>query len=240
MNIASESIDVIPAPALPSEPEKFADARDKSVTAAFLLPSTEADAEVVPLQQNRATPYALAISALAFLRTARGLPLTELEVSVNGIIYDVFADEGSGRVGIILPKCKQIVTNSHTYADETEVEYRIVAVSGGTVQLVRCRDARLFSDDRLLVLPRPVGKLAGAAAWSVSEGEVLLSCPRQTRVLPIVHALASLIARQFPALLPCPVNAGCEARAFYLSSLGNEVILSVKAPRAPLFYSPLE
>lgn len=195
---------------------------------------------MVPLQKNRATPYALAISALAFLRTARGLPLTELEVSVNGIIYDAFADEGSGRVGIILPKCKQIVTNSHTYADETEVEYRSVAVSGGTVQLVRCKDARLFSDDRLLALPRPAGKLAGAAAWSVSEGEVLLSCPRQTRVLPIAHALASLIARQHPALLPCSVSVNGEPDTVFLASLEDEALISVKAPHAPLFYSPLE
>ena len=200
----------------------------------------EADAEVVPLQQNRATPYALAISALAFLRTARGLPLTELEVSVNGIIYDVFADEGSGRVGIILPKCKQIVTNSHTYGDETEVEYKRIGANESSVLLVGCKDARLFSDDRLLALPRPVGKLAGAAAWSVSEGEVLLSCPRQTRVLPIAHALASLFARQFPALLPCSVSINGEPDTVFLASLEDEALISVKAPHAPLFYSPLE
>jgi hypothetical protein len=83
---------------------------EKDACPLILTPSLAWDVSVrlPPSYRADKTFYRLAaLGAARFIFEVRGVPLSEIEVEVEGEIYKVARSENDGKIGIKLPKCKE-------------------------------------------------------------------------------------------------------------------------------------
>lgn len=232
--------DIFPVSELPSDTERYKDERDGSVVLAFLLPSADADAEVIVPGATAPSPSA-ALAASLFLGRVRGLPLDEYDLLSSGKIYRVRYDSENDNYCVLMPKCKLLSSNTRIFVNEMPLLVSLMQNESELISVSECSDAEHFTDlslRRIYTELRP-HKTSGAVAFSISEDGVMARgfFPQMNpeRVIDVAVAVASILrvgtARASLLVHLRDSTLVCRAQGQYLSVCGENIApLTFSAP----------
>ena len=115
-----------------------------------------------------------AVAAGHFISEVRGLPLCEAEVEIGGNIYSLNIDLEKGMISEKLKKCKQLLSKTLVKIENIDTLISDYMYESRRIRLIRCDDAKLFSDSRLklLFLRKQLPICSVSAVYSCKDGKV--------------------------------------------------------------------
>lgn len=139
------------------------------------MPSLIADIRLVAFtslgREARIYPPA-ALAAYEFLTLVRGLPLDEAEIETPVGIFKVARGGNDGKCEIILPKCKQLSTNSPIIINNTTIFVSTLRTDLGIIRVYKCEDIDALNDGILpsICASSDGENIRGALAYSQVGG----------------------------------------------------------------------
>ena len=119
--------------------------------------------------------YSLAaLGAARFILDVRGVPLNEIDVEIGGEIFRVARTGNDGKLGVKMPKCKELASNIQTFVGVTDVNVSDYIVENTCVRLLECSDVRTLSPDCLKSLLLSGERTAELCAGFCRKEEVSL------------------------------------------------------------------
>ena len=122
--------------------------------AVLVFPVQDADFGALSFDKNNYRPREpqLTLAALSwFFRNVRGYPKMNIDVRINGVMHELNLDDSSFKYSDNIGKCKILCTKTVKFADEIELNIKIVR-SENTFATVVCHDAETFDEGRLRLL----------------------------------------------------------------------------------------
>lgn len=218
INSLGEVYDVFSVPSAREILTPHFDIRDPSVSSAFIIPSLAADIGILAYNTLGVQPPTYAPAALAayfFLVAVRGLPIDECDVETPNRTYKAVRRGNDGKCEIILPKCKQICSNSPFYVQGVTVNIRTVGTDAGVVRMFECENPDRVDDSVLaaMLLSDDGENIRGAIAYSLSANGVRIKryfIENDEKTLDFVsaHAVATLVTSFKNSEKPLRISVG--------------------------------
>ena len=227
------AFDVFAVSEMPKKSESFCDLRDGTAETLFLLPSLDADALVVSYK-NPATSPTAAVAAATFLTLVRGLPMDEVRIESCGEFFDVSFGKTDRIFGILLDKCKQLLSKTTILIDEMKFLVSEYECLGDRILTVKCSDATCFDDSALSRIMLEYGDSlpCGAVAYSLLENRAVArarfinsSADNMLRAALSVareSGVGTLFDRLDMKISDIPISVSC---------LGNRFVVTFPSPR---------
>ena len=193
--------------------------------AVLLYPVDDADFGALSFDKNNAEPREpqLVVVALSwFFRNVRGYPKMNIDVRINGVMHELNLDYSRLKYSDNIGKCKILCTKTVKFADEIELNIKIVR-SENTFATVVCHDAETFNEGRLRLLLSKLFDDGVDAAIAVSMTDRLTArCVGKFSFSDALSvSIAALIAEGIKCkdgAFPCELN---RRKVFLICNGGN-------------------
>ena len=171
---------------------------------AFVAASDTADISLLRADSCKSKDFYEPLAALAtgrFVYEKRGLPLTDIDVEIQGRVYCVIIDSLNKNIGLNFKKCKQILSKTDINIDNVAAFASDYLFENERIRLVRCDDIEMFSDSslRLIFMRDGLPLCSVVTAYSCYDGKVKYKylsriCNRPMWALGAALSIASELA----------------------------------------------